>query len=288
MPKTDVSQSVKKEHSQDSELEKKKEQLQDTAKWVLAAFAAIAGLMLTGLKFSDVGKLQIPFIIIAAVAFTVAMVAIFLEIYLVTRVLSFGAVSEKRIREFARQKNNPTGINLNNTLLLDGYPTVDKFIDDYNAICCEYDIAGKEEKFDKVAQMSAKVTRLVETKNNLLSYGSYIMMKSIYFSAIRGLFIFGAIAAVGIAVFVWSIGKTPLTNYIYMNPPNEATVALTTAGQTALRDALGKECVAQLGVSIIVLSIDGGVFDVVSIPTDTCNVARFTVDSDTGLVTNQP
>lgn len=276
------------ENSQNAIIEDKKKQLQDTSKWVLSAFAAIAGLMLTGLKFSDTGKLQSPYIYIASAAFIIAMTAVFLEIYLVTRVLTFGAVNEEKIRKFAKNKNNPSGINLNDTLLLDGYTKVDDFLDDYKKYGVMYEKALKEGKKEVASKLTDRVTRLVKTFNNFRIMAGYVMQKSIYFSAIRGLFIFGAIAAVGIAIFVWSIGKTPLTNYIYMNPPNEAIVSLTTAGQTALRDALGKDCVAQPGISIIVLSIDGGIFDVVSIPTDTCKVARFTVDSDTGTVTNQP
>jgi len=274
--------------SQNEIIEDKKKQLQDTSKWVLSAFAAIAGLMLTGLKFSDIGKLQSPYIFFASATFIIAMAAVFIEIFLVTRVLTFGGMNEEKIRKFAKDKNNPSGINLNDTLLLDGYTKVDDFLDDYKKYGEMYEKALKDNKKEEASKLTDRVSRLVKTFNNFRIMAGYVMLKTIYFSAIRGLFIFGAIAAIGIAIFVWSISKTPLTNYIYMNPPGEATVALTTAGQTALRDALGKDCVSRPDVSVIVLSIDGGVFDVVSIPTDTCNVARFTVDSDTGLVTNRP
>lgn len=288
MAETEESKSQNNEEYDSQLINKKKDDLKDTSKWVLTAFAAIAGLILTGLNFSNVSKIQPPYIYYAIGAFVVAMTAIFFEIYLVTKVLTYSGINEQQIRDFAKDKNNPSGINLNDRLLLDGYTSVDKFFDDYKKFGISYEKAVKDSNKEEEKKLVSKVKALVKTYKSFCVVAGYAMLKSVYFSAIRGVFIFGAIAVVGIAVFIWAIGKTPLNISTYRNPPNLATVTLTEAGKTALVNSLGEKCTNLSSVSVIVLSITDGIFDVVSIPTNECNVVRFNVDSETGMIVFTP
>jgi len=75
---------------------------------------------------------------------------------------------------------------------------------------------------------------------------------------------------------------------VFANPPAAAQLTLTEAGQQALAPSLGEKCVAQPAVAVILLSVEGGSFDVVSQPTANCAVVRFKVSADVGQVKTQP
>jgi hypothetical protein len=269
-------------------MEEKKKQLRDTAKWILTIFGAIAAALLTGLNFSDISAVIPPYLYWAIGAFVAAMTAVFLEIYSVSQVLTCGSMNEEQLRAFAHDQYVAKCINLNDVLLLDGYLTVDAFLDAYSRLGKTYENAVNNEHNDLVASMTPKMARMVNTFHNLTNMASYTAVRVTYKKAIQGIFIFGAIAALAIAVFAWSVGKTPAAVTVFANPPAAAQLTLTEAGQQALAPSLGEKCVAQPAVAVILLSVEGGSLDVVSQPTADCAVVRFKVSADVGQVKTQP
>jgi hypothetical protein len=66
--------------------------------------------------------------------------------------------------------------------------------------------------------------------------------------------------------------------------PAQANIQLTDLGSEALSNTLGAECVKS-PVQVIVLNASEERMDVISIPTESCNLARFTiVDGITGAL----
>lgn len=270
------------------QMEDKKKQLRETAKWILTGFGAIAAALLAGINLSSISKVSLPYLYFAMISFLVALTAVFLEIYLVSQVLTCGSMNQQQMRRFVNDRQVQKINNLNSILLLDGYLTVDKFFDDYDEKGARFETARKEKDFKTLGEMNQEMKRMVQTYFNLKDQISFTSVKFTYKKAIQGIFIFGAIAALAIAVFAWSVGKTPAAVTVFANPPAAAQLTLTEAGQQALAPSLGEKCVTQPAVAVILLSVEGGSFDVVSQPTADCAVVRFKVSADVGQVKTQP
>jgi uncharacterized integral membrane protein len=288
MSEEDVSQANDVQTKTAALMEEKKKQLRDTAKWILTIFGAIATVLLAGLNFSNISQVVSPYLYWAIGSFVVALTAVFLEIYWVSQVLTCGSMNEEQLRAFARDKRVAKCINLNDVLLLDGYRTVDIFLDVYSRLGKTYETAVMNEHNDLVASMTQKMARMVNTFHNLSNMASYTAVRVTYKKAIQGIFIYGAVAALAIAVFAWSVGKTPVAVTVFANPPAAAQLTLTEAGKQALGASLGKQCVAQPTVAVILLSVEGSTFDVVSQPTAGCAVVRFKINAEVGQVSPQP
>jgi hypothetical protein len=259
----------------------------ETAKWILSVFAAIAGVLLAGLQLSNLGKADAPYLTIAAIAAAFALGAVGAIIWLATTVLASGVVTETSLRAYPRTVGSKD-INLNDKLLLDGYDTVVAFLDDYTIIGAQYEQARKNNDQATVTRLTPKIKQLVQTRSTLLPIARYAIVLRSFNVAMRWMFVCGIVAAIAIGVFAWATNQKSVTNTIFQEPPSTAAVTLTTTGQAALKDSLGADCVAQPQVAVILLSVADGKFEVVTIPSNICQVAKFTVDADTGTVQSSP
>jgi hypothetical protein len=259
----------------------------DTAKWILSVFAAIAGVLLAGLQLSNLGKADAPYLTIAAIAAAFALGAVGVIIWLATTILASGVVTETSLRAYPRTVGSKD-INLNDNLLLDGYETVDAFLKDYKSIGAQYEQARKDDDKATVTNLTPKIKKLIQTRSTLLPIARYAMVLRSFNIAMQWMFVCGIVAAIAIGVFAWATNQKSVTNTIFQGPPSAASVKLTDAGQAALKDSLGEDCVKLPQVAVILLSVAEGKFEVVSIPSSTCKVAKFTVDADTGTVQSSP
>ena len=69
---------------------------------------------------------------------------------------------------------------------------------------------------------------------------------------------------------------------------SEARLKLTEAGRKTLEPILGEKCVALSTVDVIMLDPGGGKSEVVSVKTNDCPVARFTVNEAIGTLASVP
>ncbi len=197
-----------------------------------------------------------------------------------------GTVTERSLQEFATQ---PTEIKLNDPLLLDGYNTVDKFIEECQRVSTEYQRAQRDDK-EVAKELKDRVSELGYHQRYLLLVTSYAMVLKSFKQAIRGLFFCAVVAAIAIAIgaFGWATGQRTTAHLIFRSPPSAALVTLTDSGKKLLKDSLGRCCVEQRTIPVILLSIQDDKFEVVTTPSDKCRVTKFTVEAGTGTVKSTP
>jgi hypothetical protein len=205
-------------------------------------------------------------------------------VWLAFNVLMAGTVTKEGLLEYASRDKTPPDINLNDPLMLGGYTKVADFLKDYEEIGKQYNVAKQAQDKQEMSKLEPKTIRLVTTWKSLRPIARYAIVLHRFHQTTRGMFVGAAIAAIAIGVFTWATSRVTLTNPIFQEPPSAVSVTLTEAGKRALREGLGGECVEQSAIAGILLSIEGGSFEVVTIPSSQCRVAKFTVDADTGSV----
>ncbi len=262
--------------------------LHDSAKWILTVFAAIAGILFAGLSLSNIGKVEPIFLIIALLAATLGLFSVARIVWLAATVLTSRTVTEVTLRAYAARATSGRDINLNDRILLDGYDTVDGFLNDYKRIGEEYELAVKNNETARAQQLRPQVERLVKTRNTLLPVARYALVLHSFNHALRWMFVWGAVAAASIVLFAWATSQPVVTETVFHSPPSEAMVTLTSAGKTALSSSLGEACVAKDEIPVILLSVEGGDFEVVSLPSAECEVIKFTVNTDSGRIRTLP
>ena len=262
--------------------------LYDTSKWILTVFAAVAAVLVAGLQISSIGKVESTYLLISLVAFVVALSCVGRIIWLIIRVITGNTVTPQTVTAFASQPVSINDVNLNNKDLLGGYEKVGPFMEYYEEVADKYLKAINSNDKKTVSKLKPQVIKNNEIIENLMPIARYAIALRNFHQAIRGMFFYGVITAVAIGVFAWATNQKPATITIFHEPPSAVSVILTTAGKTALENSLGSDCVAQPKISVILMDVADGKFDVVTIPTDKCKVAKFTVDGDTGLIQSPP
>jgi len=262
--------------------------LHDSAKWILTVFAAIAGILFAGLSLSNIGKVEPVFLIIALLAATVGLFSVARIVWLAATVLTSRTVTEITLRAYAAGPASPRDIKLNDRILLDGYDSVDNFLNDYKRIGEEYELAVKNNDTAKAQELRPQVERLVKTRNTLLPIARYALVLHSFNNALRWMFVWGAVAAASIVLFAWATSQPVVTDTVFHSPPSEAVVTLTSAGKKALGSSLGEACVSKDEIPVILLSVENGDFEVVSLPSADCEVVKFTINTDSGNVQTVP
>lgn len=257
------------------------EHLRNTSKWILTVFAAVAGVLVAGLQLSNLGKVEFPYLAVSACAFLVALVAVLVIINKTVRVLRIGTVTESILRDFAPKSKD---IRLNDPSLLCGYENVDDFIDNYIKLRSDYLEAQNKGDQKTVERLIKKVMTFDYHNTQLFCLAKYAIVLKAFKEAIQWLFVCAVVAAIAIGVFAWATGQNPSVQIILQSPPSAAAVTLNASGRNLLTDSLGQQCVEQTPIPVIILSIQDGRFEVVTIPSAKCRVAKFTVDKNIGNI----
>jgi len=258
--------------------------LRDVAKWILTVFAAVAAVLLAGLQLSSIGKVEPGYLLGASLAALLGLGSVLRVVWLSASVLVSGIVNETSLRSYATKKLTKGDIELNDPLLLDGYSKVANFLDDYKRIGSEYERALSRNQKARSKRLEPQVERLVRTMNNLIPAARYAFVLHSFNKAMAGMFYWALIAAVSIGAFAWATNQYPLSDTVFQAPPSPALLSLTADGMDALAGSLGSACVSQPSIPVILLSVEDGKFAVVSIPSDSCQIAKFTVDSKSGTL----
>lgn len=260
--------------------------IRSTAKWTLAAYAAVGAILIAGSQLSSIGKFDLTEwrLWVAVASIVVAIVAIALAVYFVVSVQTAGEVT---LNELANEEAK-CGANAVHPLvardeaLLAGYTNVRHLRDTYYLYVKRLHEAsmtdGQEERRaiydawvnylgDVVGQLIA-AARYAEVSDQ---FGKWLTFKMVGPAVLAGL-------AVG--VFAWAAN------------PEEDTGAAPTAFAVPVLGLLqlneeerelltrplgGAACVAE-GIVVIVLSVTEQHAEVVSVPSTGCTPARFTVE----------
>ena len=172
------------------------------------ASAAVAGVLVTGVQLSNIGKVESPYLAVSACAFFVALAAVLVIIGMTVRVLGTGTVTESILRDFAPKSSD---IPLNDPLLLGGCSTVDRFLDKYKSLCKEYEKADDDGNKKTAKELKNEISGLNYNLTHLLLVAKLAMVRKAFKQAIRVLFVCAAVAAMAIGVFAWATSQKPLT-----------------------------------------------------------------------------
>jgi hypothetical protein len=264
------------------DFEKSVDQMRATGKWILVAFAAVGTALAAGSQLSSIGRLDLanwPHLLLAVIAVVVVLGAIGVAIWLVVRVESAGEVSLGSLdaRDIEFVQNNPP--------LLAGYPSVDRLRRDYYYFVKQLYEKSHERNPEALTQAGGWVAYLSPIVAQLLSAVRYNRVKRTFDQSVPIVFGTSLAAGLAIAVFAWAANPTASTTAEapLFRTPTEAYVRLTTQAKSQLSDSIGGSCVKQ-PIPVVVLSMTSSMSDVVSLPTDKCQVFRFTVSDQVGTL----
>ena len=290
-PKTDE---VKSGDPVGDALETAAERFRTTAKWLVTTFGALAAAIVTGLKLSDLGKLDGTDQTVAAIGASVALIAVVLVVTFAARVLASGRVPLADITG-KNPKNRRLAEELRNRkTLFVPYASLDEFNEKFNEQWTKQakaweemqtagDPAAKAEakkRFDETKQLMPQLNRL---NSRLLAVARHEEVRLRFESAAKAMTVLAVIAGLGIALFAVtdSIAEPKAeTTPAIESRPVPATLDLTDAGKEKFRDDLGgKQCDLDK-VDVLALAADDTSVEVVSLPTHHCKVARFPVNRE--------
>ncbi|HEY7200510.1 MAG TPA: hypothetical protein VIC57_09875 [Candidatus Dormibacteraeota bacterium] len=235
--------------------------LRNLAKWLLAVFAAIAGVLTAGTQLSGVGHLQFPSprLAIAVVCVLLALAAIAIILWLFVEVLTPGHISLTTLAEYEAQHPRSALI---------------RFVQGSDLLGSYGSVAALKKAFD------AKNDRA--TQDSIDSIVRYILPACWYQQTrirFRRAFTIGlpcaVVAAVSVLGFTWAANPVAESGPTQM--PADAVLTLTATSRALLADRLGSDCGTTSPIRVLVLASSADSYDVVTVPTGQCHPARFTV-----------
>lgn len=272
------------------------DRLRDTAKWIITIFAGLGALLFGGTQLSSIGSLgslQADHrLLLALLTGAVTLAAIGYIIWKATDVLTLtGGVSLDELLRM--EKFEPSSAEV-------------KYIKD------EQGLLGR---FNSLEELDAELKEVIEKRTPLLESPSaenkaererynreltyigavlsqvrsgarYYRVRSNFIRLRVQICIAASLAALTSITFIWAVNPpapAPAKAAAFHTPVS-ADLTLTEAGRALLADSLGEGCVSSQNIPVVVLGVEGAVYDVVSLPSENCRVSRFTVAGEVGLV----
>ena len=217
--------------------------------------------------------------LIAGVALLVALAAVGLIIWRVAQVIPattvsiYGAARDESGSEGAKLQEDVCLAKENDFLALE-YATVAELKEKYEGVKTGLrDHAGKSQgDLEKLEQDYSDLTEQVMPM--LFSGVAYYRIQRLFRRAITTMLCGGLVVAAGIVSFAWATNPPPEAEAPEFRTPVNASVHLTGPDQQRLGETLGEKCV-RTPIQAIVLSVSNDTFDLVSVPTEECKLARF-------------
>jgi hypothetical protein len=251
------------------------------ATWVITVFAAVGALLVAGSQLTTLGELDLGDgdeairLIAAVLALAVALFAAFRVIGEALEVLSPVDMSLNDLVV------DPIVLELNEdpAALPFGADTVLGVRDEFNA-AMSHPGNTPQEKEEWRAQVS-----------DLLDRAAYMKVRAAFTSSWRKMGIWAAVAAAAILVFAYAANpeqeeEEDSPSAAAPPTPTAVSVTLSTPGVNALTNTLGEDCV---NTTFEAISIGGTEESplLITVPSETCKLARFTLPSGHGQAISQ-
>jgi len=301
------------------------DQLRETAKWIIGIFGSLGAVLVAGTQLSGIGTLDTaderftP----AVVAAAAGLICTGIIIWSATRILVSRQVSlvELATEESRWKKENKPRARLGK--LFSRFPDINyahdvdllgdfesigallaerKSIEDLRirAIADEKILndpkrgdehVAARQRFDQaVGEIVIRSDRWKTVQEHLFAGVAYNRVRRLFERMTRIMFLFGASAAVAIAVFAWAVNPPdPDENAGAVSgtpasiPAVGALLDLTEEGRERYEPHLGAQCVAA-SIPVLVLNMAADNIEVVSIESDQCRSVRFHLTSDIGTL----
>lgn len=264
--------------------------IRETAKWVVAAFAALAVAMMAGTQLSSIGELETTDFMMenrwgfAFGAGALALLAIGVVVWSALQVLladpiDLAAVKAQEANFLSRGGKGPEPedvLFVKNSGMLDAGQSVSQFVgkDD------EIRKAFAQVKPDDVQQQQQLADSLVLHQQNLRVLKALLRYESVRRAAQSSKWWMlgaGLVGGLAIGVFTWAANPPAATvETAPFKTPAVAQAHLSEESQKRLSSVLGAECVAD-PVDVLVTGVSGNDASVITMPTDTCAVSSFSL-----------
>jgi hypothetical protein len=256
-----------------------------TAKWLIAAFAAIGGALIAGSQLSDLGKLSDDpgrlalalagaVAALAGIAFAICYTA---KVLLPARVLLGEVVANESGTAAGKAvQGDPS--------LLDGHATTIKELRDkfqaslakyetaWQQYSAEQDPAKKDELEQKLVKVESERNTLAETLNRVRELLLFLAVKDTFSEAAKFIIGGAAFAAAGIVAFAYAAhpDEDPKSRVPELETPTRVLATLSDVKAKGLTDALGRCDLSHVPA----LALSG------SAKQGGCNAVRLTVGGD--------
>lgn len=240
------------------------ERIWTNAKWLLAVFAAVAGVLTAGIQLSSLGKLDFG----SRLAYAIAAGALALAFV--------GAIIASVITIIT-----PRYMTLSTLVKLSGSQTwlgrerhEIAFVREAGLLGMRYTSLADLETAYKEAESKKDIDEIYAHIRTVLAAVLYEQVRYAFRRSSIVMLVCATGAAACIGVFAWA--ANPRENPSKLETPSEALVTLSQAGQQELAPIVGRECVKS-PIPVVVLFDDGQSADVVTEPDGHCKLARFTI-----------
>ncbi len=272
-------------------------QIREVVKWLIGGFAAVGVALAAGSQLADLGSVEGVRLAVAIISVVAVLVGIAGAIFFATRVLVPKAITLKQLVTEASTSEVGKAVVDDPDLLLGHGKSIPDFAEKRQAVLAEEDAAWKAyEEGDKdakpalvprVKKAEAARKRVDGAMNWLISYARYLQVSKLFRDSLVAMFIAAAVAAAGIGGFAWAAhpGNEDEATPVVEKTPAAVVVDLSPQGEESLGDDLGEQCnTNELGA--IAISGSSEALEVVTIPSDTCQLDRFVLTPGLGEADN--
>ena len=274
-----------------SPLGKAADRVRESAKWLIASFAAVGALLIAGLQIADIGALSGGRLAGAIVGIILGVLGVVVAIAAASSVVTKSFVTLKGLAEQTNTTKEPLKSIEGDKVMLGGLDSVSALKNTYEAAATArlqalktyYESPTDDNKL-KAETASNWAKALDRIESNVLDRASFIVVKEQYGLARWGILIGAALSAIGIATFAYAANppeSAPLAAVVEKTP-TEVTVMIRKPNQ-ALSTKLGPSC-DLAAVKAVAVADMGANYQVASIPTTKCKAALFVVTPAIGRI----
>jgi hypothetical protein len=269
-------------------------QIREVIKWLIAAFAAVGVALAAGSQLSEIGDLGGLRLLAALGGIVLTLAGISVAIIWATKVLTPKPVGLKQLAASEDDSEVGEKIREDPSLLLGHGKSIREFEEKRQAALAREDAAWTkfEAQEDDTAlaalakKASADRMRIDEAMSWLFSFARYTETARLFRVALRTMIAAAVIAAIGIAGFAWAAhpeeaSDDPSAAAVVPMAPAQVEIDLSAAGKETLKDDLGEKC--DTGeLEAVALAGTPDALEVVTVPSDACELQRFVLTTDLG------
>jgi hypothetical protein len=232
------------------------DRIRETAKWIIASFAAIGAALIAGTQLSGIGSIDSNArLVLAACSAIVALGGVGWAIWEAGKVSTASTVSLGDLAESNQLSEVRQTIDKDQALL-EGHQGVGSLATSYGSWLRRRTEAYEAyfgQPSDETLRINAKIAdqqvlTLSAIVQSVLLVASYLRLAAAFRSALRRIFLAGIIAALGIGVFVWNVSvansgaSQSVISSVDAGIPSNVVIQLTPAAAPLVDAELGKTC----------------------------------------------
>jgi len=265
------------------------DRIRETAKWMVATFGAVAGVLVAGLQLSDIGGLEGSDRSIAVAGSMIAIGAVIAIIYITAAVLARGRVARSDLaagprqnRKLVQELENSKGLYLPYESIPDFVAEVDqqwaKQVDSWSRLHSATDKAAQDNAKADFTATKAVLPELNRRMSQLLGIARVEDVKLAFERTRKWAAGLAVVAAIGAAAFSY-VNVAPDDAKSEKALPQSPVVALADlsgAGKNVLQGVAGEKCDLD-ALEVVTLSASAGGWEAVILPVDECETARVVI-----------